>query len=155
MSSPKHMRRLREAMSQAHPVTEFCQPGAGVKTILNRLGRRDDFSGCDVLLHSPEPFYVGISRCVIRRVRQHVTGKTHYDASLAYLMASRRVGRDMQRQEAMKDPAFRQQFDQAKQELRRCCVAFVEIENALELHLFEACCAMELDTGEWNTFRTH
>jgi hypothetical protein len=31
----------------------------------------------------------------------------------------------------------------------------VAIENDLEIYLFEAFSAMELDTWEWNTFRTH
>jgi hypothetical protein len=34
-------------------------------------------------------------------------------------------------------------------------VAFIAIENDLEIYLFEAFCAMELDAWEWNTFRTH
>jgi hypothetical protein len=34
-------------------------------------------------------------------------------------------------------------------------VAFIEIANEVELHLFEVYAAIELDTGEWNTFRTH
>ena len=39
--------------------------------------------------------------------------------------------------------------------LRSLNVAFIEIGNPLELYLFEAYCAMELDTSEWNTFETH
>ena len=34
-------------------------------------------------------------------------------------------------------------------------VAFIEIENPLELYVFEAFAAMTLGTHEWNTFRTH
>jgi hypothetical protein len=45
-------------------------------------------------------------------------------------------------------------FDQAKA-LRDCSVAFIDIDNTLELYLFEAYCAMEFDTRELNTFRTH
>ncbi len=55
----------------------------------------------------------------------------------------------------MKDVAFRTAFDEAKEMLTHCSVAIVKIENALELYLFEAYCAMELNTHEWNTFRTH
>jgi hypothetical protein len=61
----------------------------------------------------------------------------------------------MKRAEAMKDQTFRNAFDEAKTLLRSCGVAFVEISNPLELYLFEAYCAMELDTYQWNTFRTH
>lgn len=55
----------------------------------------------------------------------------------------------------MKDGKFRNAFDEAKALLRDCAVAFIEIDSPLELYLFEAYCAMELDTCEWNTFRTH
>ena len=33
--------------------------------------------------------------------------------------------------------------------------AYVDIENPLELYVFEAYAAMALGTFEWNTFRTH
>jgi hypothetical protein len=59
------------------------------------------------------------------------------------------------RADAMQDPAFREAFCEAQMLLRSCGVAFIEIANSLELYLFEAYCAMELDTCEWNTFRTH
>lgn len=55
----------------------------------------------------------------------------------------------------MKDTDFLRAFAEAQALLLDCHVAFVEIENPLELYLFEAYCAMELDTCEWNTFRTH
>ena len=50
---------------------------------------------------------------------------------------------------------FRAAFNEAQALLRTCTVAFIEIPNPLEQYLFEAYCAMELDTAEWNTFRTH
>ena len=63
----------------------------------------------------------------------------------------------------------RKQVDRELQEARKTLeereyirglnVAFIEIPNPLVLHIFEAYCAMELDTGTdvggWNTFRTH
>jgi DNA-binding TFAR19-related protein (PDSD5 family) len=71
------------------------------------------------------------------------------------MMASRAANHQMEREAAMKDAAFQTAFDNARERLRRMSVAFIEIQNALELHLFELYCAMELGTGEWNTFRTH
>ncbi len=70
-------------------------------------------------------------------------------------MATDKTGHKMKRADAMLDPVFRTAFDQAKALLRDCSAAFIDIENPLELYLFEAYCAMELDTCEWNTFRTH
>lgn len=99
--------------------------------------------------------YDGISRTAVQRLRQHVTGNTHFDASLAYLMATDKTGHKMKRSDAMQDPAFRTAFNQVKALLRDCSVAFIDIDNPLELYRLEAYCAMELDTCEWNTFRTH
>jgi hypothetical protein len=152
---PSDMERLRAALATPIPMSSFCKQGFGVKSILSGLRRNGDFSGCYVLLREEKPFYVGISRTVIQRLRQHVTGNTHFDASLAYRMATDKTGHKMQRSDAMRDPAFRTSFDQAQALLRDCSVAFIDIVNPLELYLFEAYCAMELDTCEWNTFRTH
>jgi hypothetical protein len=152
---PSDMAELRAALMKPYPLSSFCKAGIGVKSILSQLERRQDFSGCYVLVREGKPFYVGISRTVVQRLRQHVMGTTHFDASLAYRMATDKTGHEMKRAEAMKDAAFRAAFAEAQALLRDCSVAFVQIENPLELYLFEAYCAMELDTCEWNTFRTH
>jgi len=152
---PAYMKELRLALTKQHLASSFCTRGLGLKGVLSKLGRTEDLSGCYVLIHDGRPFYVGISRSLIQRLRQHLTGKTHFDASLAHMMAKSKTGRSMGRAEAMTNQSFRQAFDEAQQLLRNCNVAFVEIGNPLELYLFEAYCAMELDTCEWNTFRTH
>jgi predicted GIY-YIG superfamily endonuclease len=152
---PSYMLSLSAAMEKPVGLTEFCMPHVGSRTILKRLGLSRDFSGCYVLMHEGKAFYVGISRSVIGRLRQHGTGKTHFDASLAYRMASENVVHKMTRNAAMKDGPFRQAFDEAKLLLRNSRVAFVEISNPLELYLFEAYCAIKLDTSKWNSFRTH
>jgi hypothetical protein len=152
---PDDMARLRTALDAPLPMSFFGEFGVGVKSILLRLRKERDFSGCYVLLREGKAFYVGISRTVVQRLRQHVTGKTHYDASLAYQMATGKTGHAMKRADAMQDAAFQVAFNEAKALLRDCSVAFIQIDNPLELYLFEAYCAMELDTCEWNTFRTH
>jgi hypothetical protein len=152
---PGDMARVRAALTAPVPLASFCRRGAGVKSVLSELRRNADFSGCYVLVREGKPFYVGISRAVVQRLRQHVTGKTHFDASLAYRMATEKTGHKMKRSDAMKDAAFRTAFDHARALLQDCSVAFIGIDNPLELYLFEAYCAMELDTYEWNTFRTH
>ncbi len=55
----------------------------------------------------------------------------------------------------MNDAAFKQAFEQAKAYLAGLQVAFVDIDNPLELYVFEAYAAISLRTYEWNTFRTH
>lgn len=155
MVLPADMARLRSALATLQPLSSFCTKGIGVKAILSKIGRGNDFSGCYVLVREGTPFYVGISRRVVQRLRQHLTGTSHFHATLAYLMATDRTGHKMKREDAMRDGDFRRAFDDAQEMLRGCSVAFIEIENPLELYLFEAYCAMELNTCEWNTFRTH
>jgi hypothetical protein len=159
---PGYMTQLRKAMEGAHQLTDFSTPGVGTRTILSRLGRSADFAGCYVIIQKGRPMYVGISRRVVSRLRQHCNGTSHFSATLAYAVAKRKLGESsvgkihgVTRDAAMKDAAVREAFDAARQLLRDGSVAFIEVANAVELHLFEVYAAMELDTGEWNTFRTH
>lgn len=43
-----------------------------------------DFKGLYVFLHNNKPFYVGISKAVIERIRQHVKGSSLASSTLAY-----------------------------------------------------------------------
>lgn len=97
------MATMRTALEHPHALSEFWTPGIGVKNILRNFGRSRDFSGCYVLLQEEKAFYVGISHGVVGRLRQHGTGRTHFDASLAYRMACEKAAHEMTRAEAMKD----------------------------------------------------
>ena len=55
----------------------------------------------------------------------------------------------------MAEKAFQSEFLNARNYIRGLDVAFVAVDNALVLYLFEAFAAMELDTCDWNTFETH
>jgi len=152
---PAHMASLRTAMDNQSPMSLFAESGVGPATLANRFKLPGDFAGCYVLLGTPKPIYVGISRRVFHRLRQHVLGTTHYAASLAYRIASSRQSHALTRDDAMCDPAFQTAFADAQHYIRGLSVAFIPIPNPLELYLFEAYAAMELDTHEWNTFETH
>ena len=153
---PKHMKRLQNAMERPLSATVFSQPGQGVASVAATLGLKTDFSGCYVLLDGSTPIYVGISRGVINRLRQHMIGTNHFSASLAYAMTKKGHGVPVgTRNMAMKDVDFGASFAQTQLYLRGLSIGFVDIENSLELYVFEAYAAMELRTAEWNTFRTH
>jgi hypothetical protein len=47
----------------------------------------NDFSGIYVFYENETAEYVGISNTIIRRLKQHLYGKKHNEASFAYLMA--------------------------------------------------------------------
>jgi len=152
---PVHMERLRQAILKPYQMELFGRKGIGPSNILENFGHRKDFTGCYVLLQNAAPVYVGISRTVVQRLCQHVKGRTHYDASLAYRIASDNIPHGLKRDAAMKNPAFKREFERAQDYLKSLQVAFIEIQNDLELYLFEVYCTMELKTFKWNTFRTH
>jgi len=137
----------------------FARRGVGVKTLLKEFGISADFSGCYVLLERQQPIYVGISRGVIARLKRHVCGTTHFDASLAFQIAMKthpdQTIASRTRDDAMKDPLFGTTFEEARTYLRSLYVATVQIDNPLELYVFEPMCAVELDTHQWNSFETH
>jgi hypothetical protein len=155
MVLPAHMRRLREAMERPVQAAIFAQSKKGPSAIAKQLRLPGDFAGCYIFMEHARAIYAGISRKVLSRIHQHLCGKTHFDASLAYRMAKRKIPTRLKRGEAMQDPAFRKVFDECQAHLRGLRVAFIPINNDLEIYLFEAFCAMELDTWDWNTFRTH
>ena len=156
---PAQMAKMRRALAEPLDMSLFAQPGIGTGTLVKQLGVGRDFSGCYVLLEAAVPIYVGISRGVIGRLRQHVFGKTHLDASLAFRIAMARhpdrAIANFTRSGAMQDPLFGTSFAEAQAYLRSLNVAMIAIENPLELYVFEPYCAIELDTHQWNSFETH
>lgn len=152
---PGHMERLQISLKRPRPAAQFADTRVGPRSLARMLGLTEDFSGCYVLLEGEIPKYVGISRKVLSRLRQHFRGKTHFDASLAYAVAQRRRPTPLRRSQAMADPEFKAAFRDAQEYLVGLTVAYVAIDNPLELYLFEAYAAMTLGTFEWNTFRTH
>lgn len=168
---PEHFGVLQERMANPFPMTRIAEHGVGVKTALgeivaeyglNREYVDSDFNGAYVYLEGGFPIYVGISQKVVTRLNQHVKGKTHYDASLAYRMAKRELfgtdevnGSNNQRQQNMDDKTFQAAFEEAKCRIAGFAVAVVDIENPIERYLFEVYAAMEMGTGEYNSFETH
>jgi hypothetical protein len=152
---PGYMEKLRAALIKPYAASLFAEDKCGPATIAKKLDLAGDFSGCYVLLNGNVPFYVGISRVVLARLRQHVTGKSHYDASLVYAIARKRFSIKNKRSIDMANPEFNAAFVEEQLRLRSRFVAFIEITNPLELYIFEPYAAMSLGTHEWNTFRTH
>jgi predicted GIY-YIG superfamily endonuclease len=125
---------------------------------------RNPGMGCYVLYDNAsgkqKPFYVGISKDIIRRIKQHVRGSTHNSASLAFLIAKREWELNngkftLRRNEAMRDKKFSKYFKNAQSKILKSSVKYIQITNPVELHLFETFCAMHLNTSKFNTYRTH
>src|SRR3989339_1257184 len=152
MVLPAHMAKMKKAMMKPVKMEVLI---AGKRTTLKQLEKENDFSGCYVLLKNRKPFYVGISRSVVKRLTQHVKGKTHFAASLAYRMACDRRPHTLRRTFAMQDMQFQKEFNRAKMEIQSMDVAVIEINDPVELYLFEVFCAMQFGTCRFNTFTTH
>lgn len=152
---PDYLARLKSALGKPVPASTFVGFKSASKQALSKVGRSKDFPGCYVFCDQGKPVYVGISRGVVKRLVQHLNFESHYTASLVYKMATGDFPHEMKRDQAMKDDQFREFFLSAQGRLRQTTVAFVEINNDLELYVFEVLAAMKLDTGIWNTFRTH
>ncbi|MDZ7832810.1 MAG: hypothetical protein U5L07_13730 [Desulfobacterales bacterium] len=152
---PAHFSRLKENMKSPIPASWIREKGVGKATLLERIGRKNDFSGCYVFIEHGAPLYVGISRNVINRLFQHLTSNSHFSGSLAYYIAKCQRDPGGTREQNMADLKFRSLFENSQRRLEQCSIAVIEIENSVELHLFEVYASMELGTGEFNTFRTH
>ena len=152
---PAHYDRLQVAIQNAIPAETFVGFKSASKAALAKVGRTTDFPGCYVFKAQGRPVYVGISRGIVKRLVQPLNFESHYSASLVYRMATKDYRHGMKRDQAMKDDQFRSVFLSAQGRLRQTTVAYVEVDNDLELHLFEVLAAMRLDTDIWNTFRTH
>ena len=152
---PKHYKALELAMKGPIAADVLVGHKRVSRKLLQALNREADFPGCYVFIHRGEPEYVGISRGVLKRLVQHLNYDSHYSASLVYRMATEDYPHEMKRDQAMKDEQFKAAFLSAQDRLRGMTVAWVEIQNDLELYLFEVFAAMRLNTETWNTFRTH
>lgn len=71
---PGHMERLNQAIAAPRAAAQFADRDIGPRTLAKRFGHGEDFSGCYVLLDGKVPMYVGISRSVLSRLRQHFRG---------------------------------------------------------------------------------
>lgn len=152
---PDHFKRLLETLS--HPLTAETLIGfkSATREALLRVSKSKDFSGCYVFLENNKPIYVGISRKVISRLVQHLNYDSHYSASLVYRMAKGACPHNMKRDQAMNDKIFQIAFAEEQKRLQKMSFVTIEIDNDLELYLFEVYASMQLDTGTWNSFRTH
>jgi hypothetical protein len=151
---PRLMATLREKLKHPLPLASFYTTGKGLKTLLREFANGEDFSGCYIFVKRGHPFYVGISKAVIRRIRSHVTARNHNGSSLVYAMANR-SSKIVHFRKNTCDKHYQKPFLVALKKLRACHVAFIRVDNPLVLYIFEAYAALHFDTQEWNSFVTH
>ena len=108
--------------------------------------------GCYILFENGKAVYVGISKDIINRIKQHFCGKTHNTASYVYLRASQMHGYSGERSKWKEFDNYRLPLQNIMRENWEFSV-IKENDDTL-LYLLEVCLAMELKTY-WNSFHTH
>lgn len=99
-----------------------------------------------------KPVYVGISRTVFRRLKQHAWGKKHNQCSLAYLKTKKKWledGRSIDRTNITDEDML-----PAKSIIQNYKVALFHVPNDYDLYFLEVVLAAKFRT-KWNSFRTH
>lgn len=94
------------------------------------------------------PIYVGISRTVFRRLRQHTFGKNHNQCSLAYLKTKQ------WNTEITRENVTNEDMLPAKKIIQNYNVALVPVQNDYDLYFLEVALAGIFRT-KWNSFKTH
>ncbi len=103
------------------------------------------------------PYYVGMSQTIIRRLRQHVFGTGHNQATLAYLMA-RTEYEQIEKSQYTRNRQDLQYFtnhrERFQNEIRNARFAIKEINDDYLLYMAEVFVACHF-RSKWNSFETH
>ena len=119
-----------------------------------------EIKGLYIFYENDIPVYVGISRKILRRLRNHFVGKSHYQATLVYLMLrdvyDNDEKNDIYRGKRSEFEPFNNGGREEKQEelINNFEISIIPIEDNYELYLTEVLAACELKT-KWNCFQTH
>jgi hypothetical protein len=98
------------------------------------------------------PVYIGISRTIFRRLKQHAWGKKHNECTLAYLK-TREKG-IIENIEIGRSTVTNDDMLPAKKIIQNYKVALVEVQNDYDLYFLEVVLAGKFKT-KWNSFKTH
>lgn len=156
---PELLEQLKATQRRFELKNHF-EKGCGEKTAFKSLKtanhlpsqiENSTLPGIYLLYYDDTPFYVGISRNVLSRLKQHVAGKSHYPASLAYKLAKDQIPDFTGRRSEMEFSAINKAQNYM---LKQCKASVLPIYNAEQLYLLELYTAMQLKTP-YNTFETH
>lgn len=98
------------------------------------------------------PIYVGISRTVFRRLKQHGWGKNHNECTLAYRLAKREFHKENHKVKRVE--VLDQELNFGRKAVQNFKVALIPVQEDYNLYLLEVLLAGFWKT-KWNSFRTH
>lgn len=121
---------------------------------------RDDLRGIPkqgvyALYEGGEPIYVGRSRDLARRIREHSARSSgHNAATFAFILYREKLGDPEGRREEVQamDPP---EYERQRQRVGAMTVRAVEIEDPWIQAVFEIYAVLALGTTKYNTFETH
>lgn len=117
--------------------------------------------GIYVFYEDDKPIYVGRSKNINRRLKEHGNqGSTHYSSSFAFNIAKkeavkRGIDTNRTRNQLEEDQTFSMLFTEAKERVSKMSVRVIPIDDPITQTLFEVYASMALDTMEYNYFDTH
>lgn len=118
----------------------------------SKNGQPNEFKGLYVFGEEIEgkviPAYVGISRTVFRRLRQHAWGNKPNECSLAYLKTKDRD------KSITREKVKNEDMEPAKSVIRSYKLVLIHVPEDYDLYFLEVALAGKFKT-KWNSFRTH
>ena len=120
---------------------------------------RDDLRGMPkqgvyVLYEGGEPIYVGRSKDLDRRIREHSARSRHNSATFAFILYREKLGNPEGKREEVQamDPP---EYERQRQRVGAMTIRAVEIEDSWVQAVFEIYAVLALGTTKHNTFETH
>ena len=120
---------------------------------------RDDLrdmtkQGVYVLYENEKPIYVGRSRDLDRRIREHSARSRHNSATFAFILYREKLGNPEGKREEVQamDPP---EYERQRQRVGAMTIRAVEIEDPWVQAVFEIYAVLALGTTKYNTFETH
>jgi len=113
----------------------------------------NDFEGVYIFFENKTPVYIGISRSLVSRLKQHANGNSSSTATLAYLMAKKENSELKSKDFGGKNNKLRERYKNEVKNLKVFIFPFKK-EEYFSLSLLEIMLAIKLTT-KWNTFKTH
>ena len=119
--------------------------------------KMNEVSGLYIFFENDTPIYTGISRAILRRLKNHFVGKSHFEASLVYLIL--RHKHDQERGIYIGERANLKLFNEERELLQKQMrndwkIAIMPMTNSHQMYFTEFYIACQLKT-KWNSFETH
>ena len=121
----------------------------------SNLKEYDNLMGLYVFMKEKEPVYIGISKNIISRIKQHFCYKTHNSASLVYLIARSEYDKKKYYDGERKHFPFEEYRKTIQKDMRENWkIAIIPESNPYLLYFKEILYAINYQTY-WNSFETH